>query len=307
MKNNKQARARLLLLVASFIWGTAFVAQRSGAANLGTFTFVFMRCLLAVVTLIPIMIINDKSKGKKVSLLGTSDKREIKIMIIGGLLSGLAWGIAAVFQQFGMVTTSASKAGFITSMYIVFVPVFALFLGKKTGLNVWVSVILAVVGLYFMSVKDNFALNQGDLLITVSAVFYAVQILITDHYANKIETVRFSLIQFAAVGIICGILAFVFEQPRIEGIMQNWLALVYVGVLSSGVAFTLQISAQKEINPQVASVIMCFEAVFALLGGVLLLNETLSAREIAGCVVVFAALVLSQISFKKNKKDQITQ
>jgi drug/metabolite transporter (DMT)-like permease len=250
------------------------------------------------------MLITDKSKGKKISLLGSGDKKEIKTMLIGGLLCGAALSVASLLQQSGMVTTDAGKAGFITSMYIVFVPIFALFLGKKTGVNVWISVLLAAVGLYFLSVGEGFSFEKGDLLITLSTVFYAAQILIIDHYANKADTVRFSIVQFATVALVSGVLMLAFEKPQMDVILQNWFPLVYVGVLSGGVAFTLQIVAQKDINPQVASIIMCFEAVFALLGGVLVLNETLTGREIIGCAIMFAALVLSQISLKK-KKDAV--
>lgn len=303
MKNSKSFRAKLFLVLAAFIWGTAFVAQREGAqSGIGAFTFVFVRSVLAVITLIPIILVMDKIKGKKISLFGSEDKKEIKTMLLGGVICGAVLAAATLLQQSGMSYTDAGKAGFITSMYIVFVPIFALFFGKKTGINVWFSVVLAVLGLYFMSVKEGFILEEGDLLITISTLFYAVQILIIDYFANRVDTVRFSVVQFATVALISGVLMLIFEQPKIENILQSWLPLLYVGVLSGGVAFTLQIIAQKDIAPQVASIIMCLEAVFALLGGIAVFGETLNQRETIGCVIMFAAVILSQISFKKKEE-----
>ena len=221
---------------------------------------------------------------------------ERRYMLKAGILCGLALFFASNIQQMGMVYTSASKAGFISSLYIIIVPMISIFLGRKFPPTLWLGIILGAFGLYFLCAVDGFSnIGYGDILIMISAVLYSIHILVIDHYAPKIDSVKLSCVQFFVVGLISLIPMFIFENPTIEGIIACKWALLFTGVVSCGIAYTLQIIAQKNTNPALASLILSFESVFAVLTGYLILHEVLTMKEILGCILMFAAVLIAQI------------
>ena len=297
----KTTRSNLMLLLASFIWGAAFVAQSVGMDFVGPFTFNGLRCLIGAGVLLPCVFIFDKQRGTRAGIWGTQDPKQRKTLLAGGFLCGLAMLLGSSLQQIGIAYTSVGKAGFITALYIVMVPLLGLFAGKKVSIRVWCSVGLAVVGMYLLCITESFSISKGDFIILISAFFFSLHILIVDHFARKVDGMRLSFLQFFVCGLISLVPMFVFETPQISGILGAWMPLLYAGVLSCGVAYTLQIMGQKNTNPAVASLILSLESVFAVLAGWVLLGETLSAKELLGCLLVFIAIVLTQLPGKKNK------
>ena len=291
----KQIRGTLLLLLATIIWGSAFIAQSVGMDLIGPFTFQAVRCGLAVIFLFPVSALLDMGKQDgKTFLQRWMDKKLWK----AGTICGLALFVAASLQQVGLVYTDAGKAGFITAMYIVLVPVLGLFLGKKCGIRVWISVLLAVGGLYLLSCVGVTKINIGDLLILVSAGAFAVQIVLIDVLAQELDGIRLNCIQFIVVTVLSALASAFTETPTWQGVMDCALPLVYTGVLSSGVAFSLQILGQQHLPPAPASLIMSLESVFAVLAGWVLLHQTLRPIEALGCALVFLAVILSQSKSK---------
>lgn len=290
-----------LLLIVAFIWGSGFVAQRAGMEYLEPVTFNCVRSFLGAFSLLLLIIIFKIKKGPNRSL----DKwEERRYFIKAGFFCGIALFFASVIQQIGMVYTTASKAGFISSMYIIIVPLISIFLGKKIQKSIWIGVFLGAFGLYLLCGSAKGSINGiefGDLLIMVSAFLYAVHILIIDYYAPKVDSVKLSCVQFFVVGLISLIPAFLYETPAFDAIFECKWALLYAGVISCGVAYTLQIVAQKNTNPALASLILSFESVFAVLTGYLILHETLSLKEILGCILMFIAVLAAQ---KKNNATQ---
>lgn len=285
----------LLLLLAATIWGSAFVAQSVGMEYVGPFTFTFTRSIIGSVVLIPIIVLLGKWKK------GFATKTEC----IGGICCGLALCAASNFQQIGMQYTTVGKAGFITALYVVIVPIFGIFLRKKIPLIIWGCVGLSVAGLYLLCMPEGaFGLEKGDFLVLICAVLFSIHILVIDYFSPKGDGVVISCIQFLVCGIISGACMLLTEQPRIANIIDAKWSILYAGVLSSGVAFTLQVVAQKKVNPTVASLIMCLESVVAVLAGWLILKQDLSAREIWGCVLMFVAIVLAQIPMPNKKKER---
>ena len=300
----------LFLLLAAIIWGIAFVAQSVGMEYVGGFTFSAVRSLLGSVVLIPLILISgrknsaDTAATKANSFVGSSDGtvssiRKRKDLIIGGISCGICLCLASNFQQFGIKYTTVGKAGFITAMYIVLVPIFGIFLGKKVRLLIWFCVALAVAGLYFLCMNETFRLNTGDFLVILCAVCFSVHILVIDHFSPKVDGVRLSAIQFWVAGIACGIPMLIWEHPELPGILAASMPLLYAGVMSCGVAFTLQIIAQKNADPTVASLLLSLESVFSVLAGWVILHQSLSIRELFGCVLMFGAIILAQLPEKK--------
>ncbi len=291
----------LLLLLAAAIWGSAFVAQSVGMDYIGPFTFSAVRNTVGFLVLIPISLISRKkwpenSAGHR---FGIS-----KQTLLGGLICGVVLCASSNFQQYGMVFTTVGKSGFITALYIVFVPVFGIFLKKKTTWRTWFSVILAVVGLYLLCMKGtDLTLNIGDGLMLVCAMLFAWHILSVDHFIEGADSVTMSCIQFGVTALISTVLMFVFEEPKVGPITQAWLPILYAGILSSGVAFTLQIITQRHLSPVVAALIMSMESVFSVLSGWLVLGEWMSVRELCGCMLMFAAIILAQIPGRRNKAE----
>ena len=292
-----QLRNSLLLLLTSFIWGVAFVAQSIGGEAVGCFTFNGVRSLIGAAVLLPVIAFLDGQKKKEMGEEKfLEQKGDKKTLLIGGISCGLMLCIASNFQQFGISFTTVGKAGFITAMYILIVPILGLFMKKKVGMKVWLGVILATVGLYMLCMtSESFSLSKGDLLVLVCAGFFSLHILIIDYFSPKVDGVRLSCIQFFVCGLISTVIAFIFENPNVGAILSGWLPILYAGVMSCGVAYTLQIIGQKNMDPTVASLILSLESVFSVLAGWVLLNQKLSMRELFGCVLMFLAIILAQL------------
>lgn len=298
MKN--KLRGSLYLLVATVIWGSAFIAQSVGMEHIGPFTFQTVRCALAVIFLIPVTAMFE--------LKGFSLRNYLKKWMQPGLwktgiVCGAALFVAAGLQQVGLVYTTAGKAGFITAMYIVLVPLLGLFLGKKPGLTVWFGVALAVMGLYLLCCVSAAQINIGDLLILGAALAFAVQITLIDRLAMGLDGLRLNCIQSLVCAALSAVMMATTETVDLVNIASCWLPLGYAGVLSMGVAYSLQILGQRELEPTAASLIMSLESVFAAVFGWLLLKESLASREFLGCGLVFAAVILSQLPNRQKQHD----
>ena len=311
MKNNvtsitNSTSGIFMLTLCSFIWGTAFIAQSLGGQIMGPLTFNCSRSILAALFLFPLIFAFDKFSGKKCSFWGSDDPAERKKLVRGGIICGLVLTIDSLFQQTGMMYTTVGKGGFITSLYIVIVPLLGRFIfGRKVNILQWISVIIASVGMYFICLNESFSINKGDMFILCSAFFFAVHILSVEHFAHGVDGVRLSFFQFATCSIANFILMFIFEQPTWQQVDLALMPILYAGVMSSGIAYTLQIIGQKNVNVVLATILLSLESVFAVLSGWLFLNQLLSAREIFGCCLVFLAIMLAQIPpemlFKSKK------
>ena len=293
-----------LLALTAFIWGSAFVAQSVGMDYLGPFTFNSIRCLMGGIVLIPVILLFNRRDGKmtggQAGGNAAARSEEKKTLILGGICCGLALAVGSSLQQIGLVYTTAGKAGFITALYIVIVPLMGIFLRKRIGIKVWIGVALAVVGMYFLCITEGFSIAKGDFFVLLCAIAFSVHILVIDYFAPKVDGVALSCIQFFVCGIMCAVPMLVSEHPQISQILAAWMPLVYAGVLSCGVAYTLQVVAQKNTDPAVASLILSLESVFSVLAGWVILGERLSARELFGCVLVFAAVILAQLPEKRK-------
>ena len=298
----KQMKNNVLLVLTALIWGCAFVAQSVGMDYVGPFTFNAVRCVIGALVLIPVIILMDQ--GAKKSGLTPEEMKarrgDTKTLLTGGICCGLALGIASSLQQWGILFTTVGKAGFITAMYIVLVPLFGIFLGKKVRPFIWICVVLAVAGLYFLCINETFRLNKGDFLVILCAICFTIHILVIDHFSPKVDGVRLSAIQFLVAGILCGIPMLIWEHPEISAVLAAWQPILYAGVMSCGVAYTLQIIAQKNADPTVASLLLSLESVFSLLAGWVILGQSLSIRELFGCLLMFGAIILAQLPEKKH-------
>jgi len=297
----KKWGANLCLLLTAMIWGFAFVAQSVGMDYVGPFTFQTSRNLLGALVLLPLIAYFDRQK-KKSGEWKEKTKEEKRIQLKAGIYCGLALFVAANLQQIGVLYTTVGKAGFITSMYLVLVPLFGIFLKQRVPAKIWFCVLLAVVGLYLISMKGDFTFVKGDLIIVAAAICFALHILIIDHYAPYVDGVRMSRDQFVVVFFLSGILMFVFEEPTFRSILDAWAPVLYAGVLSSGGAYTLQIIGQRHANPTAACLLMSLESVFSMVAGILLLSQYPTLREGAGCILMFVAVVLAQIPIWEGKK-----
>ena len=292
MKKGQLGNSLLLLLTAT-IWGVAFVAQSVGLEHVEAFTFTFARSIIGGLVLIPCIFLLRKWKP------GFATKTEW----IGGICCGIALCAASNFQQVGIKYTTVGKAGFITALYVVLVPILGIFLRKKVSALVWFCVALSVSGLYLLCIpKGEFALGFGDILVLICALLFSFHILVIDYFSPKGDGVVISCIQCFGCGILSGLIMLLTEEPSVGNLMAAKIPILYAGVLSSGVAYTLQVVAQKNVNPTVASLIMCLESVVAVLAGWLLLHEALSTRELAGCLLMFVAIVLAQIPVPQKRK-----
>lgn len=310
MKNLK-TRNSLLLVLTAFIWGVAFVAQSEGGDAVGPFSFNCIRSIIGGIVLIPVIFLLDRIAP---SARRPKNKEERRKLFAGGLCCGAALFFASSAQQVGIyMGTPAGKAGFLTACYILLVPVLSLFLKKKCGINIWIGIALSVCGLYLLCITDGLSFEASDLVVLLCAILFAVQILLVDHFSPLVDGVRMSCIQFFVCGILGCIPTFFLEMGHsyagimlwLPGIMsaKAWISILYAGVMSCGVAYTLQIVGQNGLNPTVASMIMSLESVFSVLAGWIILKETLSIRQIAGCVLIFAAILLAQIPMDKIKNN----
>ncbi|MBQ6262690.1 MAG: DMT family transporter [Clostridia bacterium] len=302
MKNKKMLGNGLLLLTA-LIWGTAFVFQRVGMGTISPITFNAARMAVSAAVLAPVALIlrrRDKTSAKRTA---EEQKRRDLNTLAGGLLCGCFTAVASIFQQIGLVYTSAGKAGFITAMYILLVPVIGfIFLKKKNTWLAWVAVLLGVLGMYLLSVSEGFKIAPGDALVLLCAFFYSFQILSCDRFAGDADPVGMSAIQFAVATAVSVTVAFVAEKPSAAQIAAAWLPIVYCGLLSGCLGYTLQIVGQKFTDPTSASLLMSLESVFAVVAGAIFIGERMTPREIVGCAVMFAAVILVQTPLPKRKK-----
>ncbi|PKM41184.1 MAG: EamA family transporter [Firmicutes bacterium HGW-Firmicutes-9] len=282
----------IMLLSASLIWGVAFVAQSAGMQYVGPYTFTATRSVLAALGLGILILILDKTGMK-------SKNTDKKVLWRAGIILGVVMTIASNLQQVGLLTTSAGKAGFITSLYIVLVPMFGLFLKRRPHPMTWISVLIALVGLYFLSIRGDFTMSQGDLLVLASALAFTVQILLVDHYSPKVDIIRLNCIQFSVMAILSAIPMMILEQPKMPAISDAWLTIVYAGLFSGCGAYTLQMMGQRRVEPATASLLLSPENVFSALAGWVILGQTLSLRELFGCALVFAAIISSQLPWRK--------
>lgn len=284
-------RGSALLLLATIIWGCAFVAQRSGMDHIGPFTFQAVRCLLAVIGLLPVIALFDMFKKDGKNFLSRwGDKKLWK----AGILCGIPLFLACNLQQLGLVDVDAGKSGFLTAMYIVFVPLIGIFLKKKPSVLIPLSVVLAVAGLYFLCCTNGLTLQPGDLMLLGCAVMFAVQILFVDLFAQSVDALRLNAIQAMVCATLSAIIMLFTEKPTWTGILDCTIPLCYTGFLSMGMGYALQIIGQKYLETTAASLIMSLESVFAVLSGALILKEIMTGWEILGCVLVFSAVILSQ-------------
>jgi drug/metabolite transporter (DMT)-like permease len=304
--NKFVVRQSLILLLTAIIWGVAFVAQSVGTDYVGPFTFIAVRNVIGVIVLLPVVYIIDKKKSHE-DLHEEVGKEDKRALLTGGITCGTLLFIASAFQQVGIKYTSVGKAGYITAMYIVLVPIIGMFMHKKTGVKIWIGVMLAVIGMYFLCIaQGDSGMQMGDILIFICAFTFSFHILTVDHFSPKVDGVKMSCIQFVTCGILSAIFMLIFENPNISDILDAWIPILYAGAMSSGVAYTLQIVGQKGMNPAVASLILSLESVVSVLAGWIILHQNLSAREIFGCCVAFAAIIIVQlpdnlIIRKKNK------
>ena len=295
----KQLKGSLTLLLATAIWGSTFIFQRLASAGIGPFTFQASRCLLGALVLLPVIWLFDKKKQDgKTYITRWADKK----LWLGGLLCGLPLFLACNLQQIGLADTDAGKSAFLTAMYIVIVPIIGIFLKKKVTIAIPISVGLAVVGLYFLSCAGVTAISVSDLLLVGCAVMFAVQITFVDIYAGKVDPLRLNVAQVLVCTILSAISAVCFqEEITWQAISGNWIPIAYAGILSMGAAYGMQVIGQRDVEPATASLIMSMEAVFAVLCGVVFLQETMTKWEILGCVFLFVAVILPQIPAKSKK------
>lgn len=312
--NKRKILANIALLTAALVWGIAFVSQEQAARYVGSFTITALRSFVATIALIPLILFRSKKSGIKVF---EKTKKDRKLLVTAGILCGTFLCIASNIQQFGISLYPAdapisARSGFITALYVIFVPILGLFFKRKVSITVWISVFVATVGLYLLCGSNGLeGIYLGDLIILLCAISFSMQILCVDHFIVRVDGVKLAAIQFLTCGILSLIFMLVFERPDTTSILSALKYILYLGIMSSGVGYTLQIIGQKySDNPTVASIIMSLESVFAALGGWLILNKALSITEIIGCVVVFLAIVLAQIpvaDLKKRKTQDKTK
>ena len=297
-------------MLTALVWGSAFVAQRKGGDAVGPFTFNGIRSLIGSAVLIPVILVLNRVKPSEKTPKTPVEKR---ILWIGGICCGTVLFLASSAQQLGMyMGTSAGKAGFLTACYILLVPILSLFLKKKCGWNIWVGMGITVIGLYLLCMTDSLRFQASDLMVLLCALLFAIHILVIDYFSPLVDGVRLSCIQFLVCGILSMIPMFFVEmQHSLSGIMvwvQNlqsldaWIPILYAGILSCGVGYTLQIIGQNGLNPTLASMLMSLESVFSVLAGWLILQEKMGFRQLGGCALIFAAILLAQIPADKFRK-----
>lgn len=320
MKNRKLL-GNLLLLLTAMIWGTAFVAQRVGMDSIEPITFNAARMWLAAVAIGAVAILTRRNRQKgqapnnaekqitadgaagAVTGLGDPAQERRRNTLIGGICCGCFLTAASLFQQMGIVYTTAGKAGFITAMYMLLVPIlnFVLFKKKNTWL-VWTGVLIGVAGMYLLCITDGFSLTYGDTLVCICALLFSCHILCCDHFVRLGNPLFISAIQFTTVAVISSVAAFIAEEPSWQKVISAAIPILYCGIVSGGIGYTLQMIAQKYTDPTIASLLMSLESVFAVIAGALLLGERMTARELAGCIIMFAAIVLVQIPLPSRRR-----
>ncbi|HOX76873.1 MAG TPA: DMT family transporter [Bacteroidales bacterium] len=304
MLRSSTLRSDLLLLLAAVIWGFAFVAQRMGMDHIGPFLFNAIRFALGAGVMVVVHRITDRRLPTADRRLPTADRRlptaDRRLPTIYGILLGLILFAGATFQQVGIVYTTAGNAGFITGLYVILVPVFGIFSGQKARVNLWGGALIATVGMYFLSVTEAFSISKGDLFVLTGAVFWAVHVLYTGWVSPKVSAIRLAAVQYAVCALLSLFAALIFEKNTLSGIYDAAIPLLYGGFLSVGVAFTLQIVGQKKAPPAHAAIILSLEAVFAVVGGMLILSETMTDRKWFGCALMLAGMLLAQVKSRQS-------
>lgn len=294
----KKMHGNLLLLTAAFIWGFGFITQTVAMDHIGPLTFNAVKYLIGGVTLLFVIPVLDRFKSP-----GEMKNNDNAVTVKGGIACGAVLAVASAFQQFGIMQTTVGKAGFITALYVVIVPLLAVVIGKKIRLLIWLCVIMSAAGLYFLSMKDSLRLSHGDLMVFLCAVSFAVHILVIDHFIPYTDGARLSCIQFFTAGLISLVPALIREHPVFTDLAAAVLPLLYSGVFSSGAGYTLQIIGQKNADPAIASMILSLESVFAAIDGFVFLHQSVSLRELFGMVLMFAAIILSQLPEKSTAAE----
>lgn len=290
----KNTKSDILLLIAAILWGFAFVAQRVGMEYVGPFIFNGVRFALGGISLIPLILISRKRR------LAEGTPAKIKTVILGGGMAGLVLFIASSLQQIGIIYTTAGKAGFITGLYVIIVPILGLFWRQSSSINKWIGAILAAIGLYFLSVREGFTISSGDLLVLISAFLWAGHVHIIGWFSGRIYPIKLACFQFLVCSVLSLIVAVFREVISLEKLLQATVPILYGGLVSVGIAYTLQVVAQKNAHPTHAAIILSLETVFAVLGGWLILGETLALRGLIGCALMLSGMLLSQINFSAN-------
>lgn len=311
-------RNTFFLFLTAMIWGAAFVAQSVSMDYIGPFTFICLRSVIGGLFLIPVIIVLDgirkKNQNESANVVSsentlynieTEDKQRLswknKQLIEGGIVCGILLFFANCFQQTGIQYTTVGKAGFITTFYIIIVPLIGLFFKKYCGILTWIGVVIALAGLYFLCITQKLTIQRGDALILCCSVLYAGQILAIDHYNPFVDGVKMSCIQFLTGGVLGAVIMFLFENPSVAMILSAAGPILYTGIMSTGVGYTLQIVGQKGLNPTVAALILSLESVFSALSGYVFLHQVLTTRELIGCVLMFIAIVLAQLPDIRRK------
>ncbi|MDO5350404.1 MAG: DMT family transporter [Lachnospiraceae bacterium] len=285
----------LLLLLTATIWGVAFVAQSVGMDYVEPFTFNAVRSIIGGLVLIPV-IRYTSTRNQPADILPEAGQSDKRTLLLGGISCGVMLCLASNFQQFGVKYTTVGKAGFITACYIVIVPILGLFLKKKCGPAIWGAVVMAVAGLYLLCMEgDQLTISRGDFLVFICAILFSLHILVIDYFSPKTDGVKLSCIQFFVCGILSGAAMLLFEHPTVANILAAWAPILYAGVMSCGVAYTLQIVGQKGMNPTISSLILSLESSISVLAGWVLLGQSLSGRQLVGCGIMFGAIVLAQL------------
>lgn len=293
----QELKSNIFLLITAAIWGLAFVAQKVGAEYIGPFAFNGIRFALGGISLIPLLLYFSKTQNQTIN-----NYNKKYTFIIAGIITGCVLFFGASLQQIGLNYTSAGKAAFITGLYIVFVPIISIFFKRNIPLTIWVSVIITAFGLYFLSINENFSIGRGDLLEIIGAFFWAAHILLIDYFIKKIDALKLSFVQTLTCSILSIIASLIFEKTTISSVYSALIPILYGGIFSVGIAYTLQIVGQKHARPSHAAIILSMESVFATLGGMILLNEHLQLREYLGCFLMLSGMLLSQVSNFNNAK-----
>ncbi len=294
----------LCLLLAAFVWGVAFVAQTEGMEYVGPFTFQGLRFIIAVIVLLPVMFVTDSIKKKQGTYVPLTKEQKV-YHIKAGIICGLVLTVASNVQQFGLQYTTAGKGGFITAMYILFVPLMGIFMKKRVSAKIWICVLIASVGLYFLCINEALSINKGDIIVLICALCFSFHILVVDKYSPGCDGIRLSILQFAVAGIVSVILMLVLEKKTgINSVLSAWLPIVYAGVLSCAGGYTLQIIGQKySSNPTIASLLMSLESVFSVIAQMLILKDIPTSKEFIGCILMFSAIVLAQVNISFKRKN----
>jgi drug/metabolite transporter (DMT)-like permease len=302
--NKNTLKNDFLLLLTAIIWGFAFTAQRAGMEFIGPFTFNGIRFLIGSVSILPLIFWETKNNLKKEPNSKPSKEHNLKHLIFYGAAGGILLYLGASLQQIGIVYTSAGKAGFITGIYVIIVPILGIFFKHKAGWKRWLGAVLSITGLYFLSVRGNIKINIGDIFVLLSAFFWASHVIAISHFSPKVNALKLAFLQYVFCGVLSLISAFIFEDVQKNTIILAWLPILYGSLFSVGIAYTLQIFAQKKAHPAHAAIILSLEGVFAVIGGWLILGETLGARGIAGCALMLGGMFVSQSSTIWGKKSK---